>query len=193
MKCKAVARWLDQGMPEKARDVAMRHVAVCGSCFEAFEAASSVEAALRAEAAVRAVPVVAAVDGAPACVDFVANVMARVEGAESIPRKAKPVRRPSRAWIELAADPLTVISITIAALVTLWSAWHPNWFYEAGMNLAARWWSVATLQPRSPIELDPYVWAGLAIAAFPFVVLGIWVLYRRLERAVLMLAARPTH
>lgn len=190
MNCRAVERWLDRGMPENAREVAMRHVAVCGACFEAFEAATSLETALRAAAAdTRALPAGSAASVAP---DFVSNVMARVAAADSLARVARPDRGRANIWVELVTDPLSVIAITAAFVVALWSAWHPNWFYEVGMNLAGRWWSVAALPPRSPIELDPFVWAGLAVAASPFVVWGSWALYRRIERALLLLAARPT-
>ena len=38
MNCSDVERWLDRGMPDSGSERAMRHVAACGACFEAFEA-----------------------------------------------------------------------------------------------------------------------------------------------------------
>jgi hypothetical protein len=188
MNCKAVERWLDRGMPENGRERVKRHVAVCGACFEAFEAAASLESALRAEAG-RAIPAALA---APAGAEFVANVMTRVAIAEPLARGARADRRRAAVWIALVTDPLSVVSITAAFLVAVLSAWHPSWFFDAGMNLVARWWWPAVaLSPGGRIELDTIIWLGIAIAASPIVLWAGWALYRRFERTLLLLAARP--
>jgi len=58
--------------------------------------------------------------------------------------------------------------------------------------LAARsWWSAAALSPRGGVVVDPLIWLGLAIALTPLAIWGGWALYRRIERTVLLLAARP--
>lgn len=188
MNCKAVGRWLDQGMPEKGRVRVERHVAVCGACFEAFEAASGLESALRAQAG-RAMP---AALPARAGAEFVANVMTRVAAAESLARAARPERRRAAVWIALVTDPICITSITAGFLVAVLSVWHPSLFFDAGMNLVARWWwPAAALAPGGRIELDTIIWCGIAIAASPIVLWGGWALYRRFERALLLLAARP--
>jgi len=175
-------------MPVEDREDAMRHVAVCGVCTEAFEAASGVENALRHVAATAwAAPAAAAVPPAP---EFVANVMSRIAAAESLGRGLE--RRRGQIWISLVTDPLSVISITAALLVAVWSAWHARWFRDAGMTLAARsWWSAAALAPRGGVVVDPLIWTGIGIAVTPLAIWGGWALYRRIERTVLLLAARP--
>ncbi|TMQ63117.1 MAG: hypothetical protein E6K79_10750 [Candidatus Eisenbacteria bacterium] len=190
MNCSDVERWLDRGMPDSGSERAMRHVAACGACFEAFEAASGLESALRAEgASARAATVAAAVPAAP---EFVANVMARVATADSLALGARLERRRARFWITLATDPIIVCSITAALVVAVWTVLRPGWFLDAGMNLAARWWlSTSALALPSRIELKPVLWIGIAIAVLPLVLWGSWALYRRFERAVLLLAARP--
>ena len=194
MNCRAVARWLDRGMPEKGHESVKRHVAVCGACFEAFEAASGLETALRAEAGLHAETgrAIQAPLAAPAGAEFVANVMARVDAAESLARNARPERGRAAIWISLVTDPLCVVSITAAVLIAVWSAWHPNWFLGAGMTLVARWWlPAAALAPGGRIELAPIVWFGIAAAALPVVLWAGWTLYRRFERTFRFLAARP--
>jgi len=170
MSCRSVEQWLDRGMPVEEREDAMRHVAVCGACSEAFEAASGVEKALRHVAATAwAAPAAAAVPPAP---EFVANVMSRVAAAESLGRGSQLERRRGQIWISLVTDPLSVISITAALLVAVWGAWHPRWFFDAGMTLAARsWWSAAALAPRGGVVVDPLILTGIAIAVTP---LAIW-------------------
>ena len=191
MNCRVVERWLDRGMPEGERESAMRHVALCGACFEAFEAASGLEAALRAEAAtVRALAPDATAPAASS--EFVANVMARVAAADTLALGARLERRRSRFWITLATDPIIVCSITAALVVAVWTVLRPGWFLDAGMNLAARWWlSTSALALPGRIELEPVLWIGIAISVSPLVLWGGWALYRRFERAILLLAARP--
>jgi hypothetical protein len=190
MNCSGVERWLDRGMPAGGREGAIRHAAICGACSEAVEAASSLEAALRGAAATAwAGP---ADSAPPASPDFVANVMARIAAAHSLAREARLERRRARLWISLATDPISVSSITAALLVAVWTLRHPTWMLDAGMNLVARWWwSAAALAPQGRVDVDPLVWIELAIAVFPLVVWGGWTLYRRIERALLLIAARP--
>src|SRR5439155_21127227 len=99
MNCSDVERWLDRGMPDSGGGRAMRHVAACGACFEAFEAASGLESALRAEAATLRGATAGATAPAPA--EFVANVMARVATADSLALGARLERRRTRFWITL--------------------------------------------------------------------------------------------
>ncbi|HKW51246.1 MAG TPA: hypothetical protein VJQ53_05865 [Candidatus Eisenbacteria bacterium] len=191
MKCSDVERWLDRGMPEGGRERAMQHVAVCGACFEAFEAASGLEAALRAKAAAERAATAGA-EASAASSEFVANVMARVASADSMALGARLDRRRARFWITLATDPITVCSITAALLVTVWTLMRPGWFLDAGMNLAGRWWlSTAAIAPTGRIALEPVVWIGIAISVSPLILWGGWTLYRRFERAILLLASRP--
>jgi hypothetical protein len=190
MNCRVVERWLDRGMPEGEREAAMRHVALCGACFEALEAASALEAAMRAEAAT----VRAATAGAttPNASEFVATVMARVAAADSLALGARLDRRRARFWITLATDPISICSITAALLVAVWTIWRPSWALDTGMNLAARWWlSTSALALPGRIELEPVLWVGIAISVSPLVLWGGWTLYRRVERAILLLASRP--
>jgi len=191
MSCRFVERWLDQGTPEKERERAMRHVPLCGACYEAFAAASSVEAALRAEASeLRARP---AVSAAPASPDFVESVMTRVAAAQSLAWNVKLGRRHGRMWIELVTDPISMVLFTAALVVGIWGLLRPQWFLEAGMKLVGGWSSVVSLAQSGHIDLAPAVWAGVAIAASPVVIWAGWALYRRLERTLLLLGARPTH
>jgi hypothetical protein len=201
VNCRGVERWLDQGMPADDRENAMRHAAICGACSEAIEAASGLEAALRGAAATAWAAPTASADSAdsadsttspaPPSPDFVANVMTRIAAADSLAREARLERRPARLWISLATDPISVSAITAALLVAVWTFRHPNWMLEAGMNLVGWWWSAAALAPQGRVDVDPIVWIELAIAVFPLALWGSWLLYRRIERALLLLAARP--
>jgi hypothetical protein len=190
MKCSDVQRWLDRGMPDVGRERAIRHVAVCGACFEAFEATSGLEAALRAQAETeRAATAGAAPRGTG---DFVANVMARVTSADSLALWARLERRRSRYWVTLLTDPISICSITAALLVAVWTYMRPGWFLETGMNLAARWWvSASTFSAPGRVELQPILWIGIAISVSPLILWGGWALYSRIERAILLLASRP--
>jgi hypothetical protein len=118
--------------------------------------------------------------------------MTRIAAADSLAREARLERRRAPLWISLATDPISVSSITAALLVAVWTHRHPNWMLDAGMNLVARWWSsAAALAPQGRVDVDPLVWIELAIAVSPLVLWGSWALYRRIERALLLLAARP--
>jgi len=197
MKCSDVQRWLDRGMPEGERERAMRHVAVCGACFEAFEAASGLEAALHAHAETARAETAGVAP--PGTGDFVANVMARVTSADSLALGARLERRRGRYWVTLLTDPISICSITAALLVAVWTYIRPGWFLDAGMNLAARWWASAstlsapasTFSAPGRVELQPILWIGIAISVSPLILWGGWALYSRIERAILLLASRP--
>ncbi len=181
MKCAEVERWLDEGMPDGVRAEAIRHIEACPGCTASVEAAREIEAALRQDA-LGSSPV------APPA--FVECVIARVDSAR-LSVQAAGAERPLRWWVALATDPVSVVSLTLALLLAVFTLYRPNWAFEANLALVSRaslWTSrIAPLQ--SP-ALHPALWLGLAAGFAP---LGLWGLlraYRAIERTILLITAR---
>ena len=204
MNCSSFERWLDAGMPEAGSRHALVHASGCRVCAPALAEARAVEAALRAEAESAGVEragveragasVGATAASAAASTGFVDAVMARVEaeGAHARPVDGA-VRRmegaPASWWLRLFADPVSVVSVTLAFVVGSLSVLKPEWVtagasailafgQRAGEGLAA--WPV--LNRPSPAAF------ALAVAIAPVVALAAVAVYRSFERALILVA-----
>lgn len=183
MKCSEFDRWLDEGQPERGRERALGHGTGCARCAGALEAAHAIETALRAESGDLSVS---------ASPNFVDNVMASVEAAAR--RYSAPAADRQRVpwWAAIATDPVSVVSVTAGLSVAAWTLSHPRWLPDVAMDLAVRWssWTLA-VSSQTRVEIEPIVWLSIGIALSPLLFWGGWVLYRRLERAMILMAEHP--
>lgn len=197
MRCDDVTRWLDEGMDGAGEAGAASHARDCAACAAAIEAARALSAAFRADAATPP----------PAPPDFAASVMSRI-GAAAAVAEAEGARAPRRRdsgrrlpwWAVLATDPVSVVSLTLALGIGLAAAWWPDAVARAasaivtlpakGLLAVAAWDSEAGLSHALGGDLDPVARLAIGLAALPIVLWGAWAFYRRVERAVILLAAR---
>jgi len=166
MDCERFGRWLDEGA-QAAPAGADAHAASCARCAAALAAARALDAALVAELAH---PTVTAPAG------FAERVMERVARA----RQARllvwlePEALPW--WVRAAAEPVTALSLSLAALV-LWQ--YPLLARLATAVIQAlasptvvvfvhRWSAPRFTPPDLSTFADPFVLAGLVLAVLPF-------------------------
>lgn len=194
MKCNGVERWLDDGMPDVAREEARRHIEDCARCTEAFEAARAVDAALGIEplraagrggrAPLPSFPsaVLSSAPSPSASSDFLFNVMARIDAAEAAVKRVPLGSRRLSFWAALATDPISAVSLTVALLITGLTAMHLAWIVDAGTAIVAwSWWRTAEAALHAPTGLDPIAWIGIGMALTPLVCWGLWAIYHELE------------
>jgi hypothetical protein len=160
--CAHFERWLDDGLPQTAGVAARAHAASCARCGTALAAARALDAALERYAAM-----------APA--GFTARVMERVARARSARTLAwnEPDALPW--WVRAAAEPATVLSLGLAALVSWQYPLLARLVATASQALAGPAVAVFVRQvsaPRFTLELstfsDPFVLTGLLLAGLPF-------------------------
>jgi hypothetical protein len=178
MTCSKFDRWLDEGMPEPASDHALAHARACVRCAAALETARAVESALAKEVAPTRAPA-----------GFSSSVMARVRASESaLAREARPLPT-SPWWIAILSDPVSSVSITVAALTLALLLWNPEMVLRLGGWLGAHWseWVVR----RAEIPMHPIVWLAFLATAGPLVLWGIWEIGRNLERVLVLHVTRP--
>jgi len=162
MDCERFERWLNEGREAATDAGGHAHAASCARCGAALAAARALDAALASPAVV-----------APA--DFVERVMERVARARQarLLTWIEPEVLPW--WVRAAAEPVTVLSLALAALVL--------WQYPLLARLAVAAFqalaspAVATFMhqlaaPRFTLDLsafsDPFVFTGLVLAGLPF-------------------------
>ena len=183
MKCSEFERWLDEGEPEHGREQALRHAAECTVCGPALQAARAVDAALRLELAG---PSMTASPG------FVASVMHRVDEAARARAAISTERSPLPWWAALATDPVSMVSVTLGISLAVLAILHPRWLVNVGVDLSARWWLLAeSISSATEVALDPTAWLSIGIALAPLAAWGLIALYRRVERAIILIAERP--
>jgi hypothetical protein len=162
MDCERFERWLDEGMGPGAGAEAAAHAAGCARCGAALAVARALEAALGPPAIV-----------APA--NFADHVMERVARARTARWLGwiEPDVLPW--WVRAAAEPVTALSLALAALV-LWQ--YPLLARSAAAAFQAlaspavaafvHQWSAPRITLDLPALSDPFVFAGLVLAGLPF-------------------------
>lgn len=173
MTCAEFHRWLDGGMPDAGYATARDHAHTCPRCAAAFEAAEAVDHALS----------MAVTEPARAPARFTTGVMERVREVESLRlREAEAMPEP-RWWISLLADPVSVVSATLALLAAgLW-IWSPERVLGLGGRLGAHW---LTWVSRAGEVQAPLVWLALLTTAGLLALWMLWVVARNLERAIIL-------
>ena len=178
MTCSQFDRWLDEGMPEPASVPALAHARACARCAVALETARAVEFALAKEVAPTRAPA-----------GFSSSVMARVRASDvALAREARSL--PSAPWwVAILSDPVTSVSITVAALTLAILLWNPETVLRLGGWLGAHWseWVIR----RGEIPLHPAVRLALLATAGPLVLWGLWEIGRNLERVLVLHVTRP--
>jgi len=189
MKCPELERWLDEGMPEAGRADALRHGESCAGCAELLAAAAAVEAMLRDDPV--AIEPVAAPPG------FTNAVLARIEHAGRSPsRSGAWVGAPRQRepwWITWALDPVSVVAITAAVVVAAIARLHPAWFLDPGfawIDKSSEWAGAASREAATFFRASAPVWIAIGVGLAPLVIWGLAIFVRRLERLLLLLAAR---
>jgi hypothetical protein len=162
MDCERFERWLNEGMDAAAGAEVHAHAASCAGCGAALAAARALDAALGQPAVV-----------APA--DFAERVMERVARARAARRLTWIEPEVLPWWVRAAAEPVTALSLALAALV-LWQYPALARFTAAAFQALASP-AVATFvhqwaAPRFTLDLsafsDPFVFTGLVLAGLPF-------------------------
>jgi hypothetical protein len=181
-------------MTDPGSERALAHARTCPACAASIRAARAVDRALR-----EPVPVDA---GPPA--DFVARVMGRVRadgvdaaaGATSRALAERPTPSP---WSWIAGDPVSVVSVTLAVSIGIAMAWRPAWVTAVAAALVAapgRW--LSRLGPAPALSdfsagfgpsVHPAARIGLGLGAAALILWGSWILYRRLERTLILFGA----
>ena len=176
--CADLQHWLDEGMPREAETAARAHAERCSACAASLGAAREIEGLLSLETP-------------PAPAGFADRVMARVETASQIGAAGgwRPTLPATPWWVQIAADPVTVMALVLLALV----AWQIGW-----LGATARVFASGALQSRVydaiamaavRVGLDaPAVHLGLWLCLIPALSWGSFVLYRWTER---LLSPRP--
>jgi hypothetical protein len=162
MDCERFERGLNEDQEEVAGAEGHAHATSCARCGAALAAARALDAALEQPAVV-----------APA--DFAERVMERVARARAARLLAWIEPEVLPWWVRAAAEPVTALSLALAALVL--------WQYPVLARVAAAAFqglaspAVATFMhqwsaPRFTLQLsvlsDPFVFAGLVLAGLPF-------------------------
>jgi hypothetical protein len=162
MDCERFERWLNEGREVATDAGGYAHAASCARCGAALAAARALDAALASPTVV-----------APG--DFVERVMERVARARQARLLAWIEPEVLPWWVRAAAEPVTALSLALAALV-LWQ--YPvlaRFAVSAFQALASP--AVATFMhqlaaPRFTLDLsafsDPFVFTGLVLAGLPF-------------------------
>jgi hypothetical protein len=162
MDCEHFERWLNEGLSETAGAGGHAHATSCARCAAALAAARALDAALGQPAVV-----------APA--DFAERVMVRVVRAREARRFTWIEPEVLPWWVRAAAEPVTALSLALAALV-LWQYPLLARFAVAAFQALASP-AVATFMhqlaaPRFTLDLsafsDPFVFTGLVLAGLPF-------------------------
>lgn len=162
MDCERFERWLDEGMGAERSAEGHAHAASCARCGAALAVARALDAALAAPAVV-----------APA--GFAGHVMERVARARAARRFAWIEPEVLPWWVRAAAEPVTALSLALAALV-LWQYPVLARFTAAALQALAspavatfvHQWSAPRLTLDLSVLSDPFVFAGLVLAGLPF-------------------------
>jgi hypothetical protein len=195
MNCSSFERWLDAGMPEEGLRRALAHAEGCKVCAPTLVEARAVEAALRGDAKR---PVVGAPTEGPASAPtfasagFVDAVMAQV-GMDGVRMRPTDVavspEAPTALWLRLFADPVTVVSATLAIVVGVVAVIEPGWFAAGAAALLAHGERAGEALATWPLLSQPSrAAAAAALAIAPLLTLLAFVAYRALERAVILTA-----
>jgi hypothetical protein len=170
--CREFERWLDDGMPAAGQEVARDHATMCGACARLLGVAERLDGAL-------------AMSTPPAPAGFADAVMARI-----LAPAPKPVRvrgtlvDPLPWWLRAAAEPATVLALTLAAVVT----WAREWLWSLGTAVLVAWGTPArpvapqAMPPWERVLADPIVQSGLWWGVLPIVVLAGLVLFDWMRR-----------
>lgn len=188
MNCPDFERWLDHDMPEAARADALQHANGCPVCADLLEAAVTVEAMLREEPRGEA-----GATRAPA--GFTDAVLARIEGPDTAGagERAKAATRREPWWIVWALDPASVVAITAAVVVAALARWHPSWFIDpafAWIRRSAEWGAAPSADVMALVHATGPAWVAIGIGLAPLAIWGLVDFLRRLERLLLLFAAR---
>jgi hypothetical protein len=177
MTCSMFDRWLDEGMPEPESAAALAHAGACARCAAALQTARAIESALAGGVTPVRVPA-----------GFTSGVMSRVRASESESAREARTAPTLPWWVAILSDPVSSVSLTVAALTLVLLLWDPQAVLRLGGWLGAHWseWVM-----RGEIPLHPLVRLALLAAAAPVALWGIWEIARNLERAIVLHVTRP--
>ena len=192
MNCSSFERWLDAGMPGEGARRALAHAEGCKVCAPALVEARAVEAALRGDAEGAGAPGhrLASAAGVKARAGFVDAVMARVEAEAPRARPAVAtlgLETPALWWVRLFADPMSVVSVTLAIVVGVVARVEPGWFTAAAAGSVAYGERAGEALAAWPLLDRPSrAAAAAALAIAPVLIFLAVAVYRTFERALVL-------